>query len=69
MYMKKFKQILAIIGIILLVGLYVAAFVLSFMHSPLASRWFSAAIYSTIIIPIFLWLVIMITKYLKNLNK
>lgn len=67
--MKKFKQISAIIGIVLLVGLYVCAFVLSFINNPQASKWFGAAIYSTIVIPIFLWAVIMITKFLKGLNK
>lgn len=64
--MKKGKQILAIIGIVLLVALYLTAFVLALVKNPNATRWFNVAIYSTIIIPIFLWLMIWVAKLLKG---
>ena len=63
--MKKIKQILAWIGIIFLVGIYAAAFICAFMKSELAETLFRAAIGSTIIIPVFLYLILMVAKTLR----
>ena len=54
--MKRGKQILAIIGIVLLVGLYLATFIAACFASEASSGLFLACIYATIIVPVFIWL-------------
>lgn len=54
--MKKARQILAIIGIILLVLLYVLAFVAAILDKTATMKYLAAALMATIIIPIILWL-------------
>lgn len=63
---KKPKQVLAILGIILLVGLYVITFIFALLSSPNAANWFKASLYATIVIPILLYAYLLIYKYLKN---
>lgn len=60
--MKKLKQILAIIGIILILSMYVAAFVSAFMKSETAAAIFRGAIGCTILVPVFLYLVMMVAR-------
>ena len=56
------KRILAMIAIVLLVGIYVAAFIASFFKSDLAQVIFRAALGCTIIIPVFLYIIIMVAR-------
>lgn len=63
--MKTFKRIAALIGVILLLGMYVVAFVLSFMRSPAAEVWFRGALGCTIIVPVFIYIVMLMAKVLK----
>ena len=63
--MKKTKQVLAIIAIVLLLGMYVAAFVLAFMKSEHAQILFRAALGATILVPVLLYLVLMVARMLK----
>ena len=50
--MKKLKQILAIICIVILVGLYVTTFILSILDSSATMAWFKGSIACTIFIPV-----------------
>ena len=43
--MKKLKQIAALVGAVLLLGMYVLAFIFSLSHSPNAGNMLLAAIY------------------------
>lgn len=52
--MKKAKRILAIIGIILLVLLYLSTLLFAILGKEFMN-WFMAAIATTIILPIFIW--------------
>ena len=63
--MKKMKQILAITAVILLVGMYVAAFIFSFMDGELGTALFRAALGATILVPVFCYLVLMVVRAAK----
>lgn len=63
--MKKTKQILAIIAVVLLVGMYVAAFIFSFMDGELGTALFRAALGATILVPVFCYLVLMVVRAAK----
>ena len=55
---RKPKQIAAIICIILLVLLYVAAFVVSLLDFPGSDKLFAACLIATVGLPILLWIYI-----------
>ncbi len=64
--MKKVKQILAIIGCILLVSMYVVTIVLAVTDDPNTMNAFRASIYCTIIVPVLIWAYSFIYKLLKK---
>ena len=64
--MKKVKQILAIIGCILLVSMYVVTIVLAVTDDPNTMNAFRASIYCTIIVPVLIWAYSFIYKLLKQ---
>ncbi len=63
--MKKTKQILAIIGIILLVSLYLGTLVLAILGKNFFPMFMSALV-STIILPVILWLYTLLQKSRKQ---
>ena len=67
--MKKkvtFKQILAAIGLLLLVGMYVASIVLACFAKPGAEGMFMASLVATVIVPIVLYIFIALDKWAKK---
>ena len=64
--MKKAKRILAIIGCILLVSMYVVTIVLAITDDPNTMNAFRASIYCTIIVPVLIWAYNFIYKLLKK---
>ncbi|MGN0400576.1 MAG: HAD-IA family hydrolase [Blautia sp.] len=64
--MKKLKQILAITGVILLLGIYVLAFVFALIKSPGAEPMLMAALYSTVIVPVLLYAILLVYKWRKE---
>lgn len=64
--MKKIRQILAIAAIVLLLGVYVIAFISAFGHSPSAAAWFRASLAATILLPVLLYAILLAAKLLKN---
>ncbi len=62
--MKKIRQILAIITIAVLLGVYAIAFISAFGHSPAASAWFRASLAATILLPILLYAILLVAKIL-----
>lgn len=60
------RRIIALLGIILLLGLYVAAFIFALMDSPLAKGLLMASIYCTIVVPILLFAMIYIARALQG---
>ncbi|MGN0169526.1 MAG: hypothetical protein ACI39H_02060 [Lachnospiraceae bacterium] len=66
--MKKGKQILAMIGVLFLVGLYLTTIIAAFTASPASSGLFAASIYATIVIPVLLWAYSLFYKILNKKN-
>jgi amino acid transporter len=64
--MKKVKQILAIIGVILLVSLYLTTLILAIFGNPNTMNLFFASIVATVVIPVLFWAYSMIYRLLKN---
>ena len=54
-HMKKGKQILAIIGIILLVVLYLSTLVCAITDNTGTMKMFKASIFATFVIPVLIW--------------
>ncbi len=57
------KRILAWIGIILLLGLYLATFITAFLHSPATAGMFWASLYCTILVPIIFYIILRLHDY------
>ena len=54
--MKNLKRILAIIGIIVIVGLYVITLILAVTNSESTQRLFIASIVATVVVPCLLYI-------------
>lgn len=67
--MKKFKQIVCMLGAISLVGIYLCTLVFSIVDHTQAKSWLSASLYATIVIPVFLYAFLLITRQLDNRTK
>ena len=64
-----FRQIIAWIAIILLVGMYVVTLVCSIIDSPLAEQMFHASLYCTFFVPVISWVFLMTVKLVKGSGK
>ena len=64
--MKKVKQILAIIGIVFLVLLYLSTLICRIIDHTETMRLFQASILATVIIPVLLWAYSFIYKLIKK---
>lgn len=60
------KRISAVIGIILLLGMYVSTLIFALMDSPLAFTLFKASILMTIAVPCLLYAMILVYNYLNK---
>ena len=64
--MKKVKQILAITGIIVLVGLYISTIVCALSASDNFMNMLMASIYASVISPVLIWVYSFIYKLIKK---
>lgn len=64
--MKRLQRILALAGVILLLGMYGSTLFFALSDSPGAEGWFKASIACTILVPVFLYANTLIYRYLKN---
>ena len=55
---KMFKRILAMVGIILLVGTYIATLVCAIMATPAAKGMFFTSLGMTIVVPVIMWVLL-----------
>ncbi len=60
--MQKFRRIAAMIGVILLVGMYVITLILALSSSPNAQNMLMASIACTVIIPVFIYAMILVAR-------
>lgn len=66
--MKKIKQILALIGVVLLVCMYAATLIFALIDSPAASGLFRASVAATILVPVLLYAFILVARLLRDHN-
>lgn len=67
--MKKAKPVLALIGVILLVSLYIATLVFSLIQGELALSLFKASVGCTILVPCLLYGMMLIYRVLDKRNQ
>ena len=68
-FMKKTKRILALIGAILLLLLYIVAFAATVLDHTSDMRYWKAAVAATIIIPVLIWAYSFVYRLLKGSDK
>lgn len=66
--MKKGKRILALAGVVLLAGLYLATLVSAIFTTPAAKDFFRISLLATIIIPLIIY-IYMLVYHLLSKNK
>ena len=64
--MQKAKRILALLGVILLVGMYVITLILGLTSSPATKGMLIASLMCTIIIPILLYAMMLVARVLGS---
>ena len=64
--MKKTKRILALIGAILLLLMYVAAYIVKILYHTSDMRYWKAAMVATVIIPVLIWAYSFVYKLIKG---
>ena len=64
--MKKAKQILAILGIVLILGINVLLVVSAFGTTEDNTNIFNAAIVTVILVPVLLWIYLYVFKLIKK---
>ena len=67
--MKKAKRILAILGIIVLVGLYLTTLACAIFAKDNVMNLLMASLYATVVIPVLIWAYTFIYKLMKKDSK
>lgn len=64
--MNKVKRIAAIVGVVLIASMYVISFISAIFATEKAPGFFLASIFSTVVIPIMIYLFIAVYKYVHK---
>lgn len=64
--MKKVKRILALGGVVIILGLYIATLVSACMATPASTGLFRASIIATILVPLLIYVLQLIYKWINN---
>lgn len=64
--MKKIKQILAIIGIVVLIGMYAATIICALSANENFMSMLMASLYASAVIPVLIWAFTFIYKLVKK---
>ena len=67
--MKKAKQILAILGIVLILGVNILLVITAFGATEDNTNIFNAAIVTVVLVPVLLWVYLYIFKLIKKNNE
>ena len=62
----KIKRVVALLGVVILVGLYLITLILAFVDPTASKDWLKASIICTIIIPVFFYAYLLVYRNLKN---
>ena len=63
--MKRIKMIVALVAVVLLVGLYVATLISALLVTPATKELFLASTVATVMIPILLYVLQLIYKWIR----
>lgn len=66
--MNKIKQIAAMAAVIIIILLYGVTLVLSLMNNRYTERFFYASLFSSVFVPVMLYLMVWIGKVFKSYN-
>ena len=61
----KWKRFLAMAGVVLILSMYLIAIISAFSHNPEAKNWLMAAIFSSVIIPIFVYAAQLVARVIR----
>lgn len=61
----KWKRPLAMIGIMLIISMYIVALFSAFSNHPDSKNWLMSAIFSTVAVPIFIYVLQLVARILK----
>ena len=64
--MKRIRQILALVGVAALVGMYIVTLILGLTASPATQGMLMASLMCTILIPIILYAIMLVARVLEN---
>lgn len=64
--MEKTKKIIAIVGIVFLIGSYISTLVASMLHSSFATGLFKASLFCSLVVPLILYGYILIYRYFSG---
>lgn len=67
--MKKAKRIFALLGAVLLVGMYLITLVLALTDSPASKNMLMASIACTVIIPCLIYGILLVARVLDNRSR
>ena len=62
----KIKRGVALLGVVILVGLYLITLILAFVDPTASKDWLKASIICTIIIPVFFYAYLLVYRNLKK---
>ena len=62
----KIKRVVALLGVVILVGLYLITLILAFVDPTASKDWLKASIICTIIIPVFFYAFLLVYRYLEK---
>lgn len=62
----RWKRILALISVILILSMYVIALISAFSNSPDSKIWLMAAVLSTVIVPAIIYAIGLVYRLLKQ---
>ena len=64
--MNTVKRIMAIVGIVILAGLYITTLVLAIIGGESTKQWFTASIVATVVIPVMIYVYQWLYKLVKK---
>lgn len=62
----KWKRFLAMAGVVLILSMYVIAIISAFSNNPEAKNWLTAAIFSSVVVPVFLYAAQLVARVIRQ---
>ncbi len=62
----KWKRFLAMAGVVLILSMYIIAIISAFSHNPEAKNWLMAAIFSSVVVPVFLYAAQLVARVIRQ---